>query len=311
MGVFKSIITFGASNRIEKRVNEFNVIYNEYEALYNKMEEIRNEINSVLEKLIKAKVDSVKSLNKINKISKNLLEEDKIILNKKIESNVKHYTFSNIKHTLSTANAVINTTGGVTAGVGTAVGAWALVSSVGISSTGTAIGGLSGVAASNATLAWFGGGALAAGGGGTAAGATVLGGLFVIPIIVVSGILSHRSANKKIKELDEKTIEINKAIRKIKENLPTLESIYISSITPAKKLTLSLEKARELFEEEYNRIYKEIYKIPVITRVYKWFRKLFVNDGYFNDRDLELIAYIGMLANDLAELINTKIFDEE
>ncbi|AVI91336.1 hypothetical protein CW753_18200 [Klebsiella pneumoniae] len=51
-----------------------------------------------------------------------------------------------------------------------ALGAWALVSAIGTASTGTAIGTLSGVAATNATLAWFGGGAVAAGGAGMSGG---------------------------------------------------------------------------------------------------------------------------------------------
>lgn len=45
----------------------------------------------------------------------------------------------------------------------------------GAASTGTAISSLSGAAATNATLAWLGGGSLAAGGGGMAAGSVVLG----------------------------------------------------------------------------------------------------------------------------------------
>jgi membrane protein implicated in regulation of membrane protease activity len=44
----------------------------------------------------------------------------------------------------------------------------------GAASTGTAISALSGAAATNAALAWLGGGALAAGGGGTAAGGAIL-----------------------------------------------------------------------------------------------------------------------------------------
>lgn len=44
----------------------------------------------------------------------------------------------------------------------------------GVASTGTAISTLSGAAATNAALAWLGGGALAAGGGGTAAGSALL-----------------------------------------------------------------------------------------------------------------------------------------
>lgn len=49
------------------------------------------------------------------------------------------------------------------------------VMAFGAASTGTAISSLSGAAATNATLAWLGGGSLAAGGGGMAAGTAVLG----------------------------------------------------------------------------------------------------------------------------------------
>ena len=57
---------------------------------------------------------------------------------------------------------------GVPTATTAAVGAFAAAS------TGTAISSLSGAAATNATLAWLGGGSLAAGGGGMAAGAAVL-----------------------------------------------------------------------------------------------------------------------------------------
>ena len=52
-----------------------------------------------------------------------------------------------------------------------------VVSATCAASTGTAISSLYGAAATNATLAWLGGGSLAAGGGGVAAGATVLAGI--------------------------------------------------------------------------------------------------------------------------------------
>ena len=46
-----------------------------------------------------------------------------------------------------------------------AAGSWAAISRLGTASTGVAISGLHGVAATNAALAWFGSGSLAAGGG--------------------------------------------------------------------------------------------------------------------------------------------------
>lgn len=84
----------------------------------------------------------------------------------------------------------------ITGGVG-AIGAGALagVAAYGgagmfaTASTGTAISTLSGVAATNATLAWFGGGSLAAGGMGMAGGMMVLGGIVTGPVLAVGGMV--------------------------------------------------------------------------------------------------------------------------
>ena len=52
--------------------------------------------------------------------------------------------------------------------------AMGVATTFGVASTGTAISTLTGAAATNAALAWLGGGALATGGGGMAAGSTFL-----------------------------------------------------------------------------------------------------------------------------------------
>ena len=56
-------------------------------------------------------------------------------------------------------------------------------------STGTAISTLSGAAATNATLAWLGGGSLATGGLGMAGGTMVLGGIVAGPVLAVGGMM--------------------------------------------------------------------------------------------------------------------------
>ena len=74
--------------------------------------------------------------------------------------------------------ATLKNAGAGTAGVGVGVAfaalaptaAMGIATTFGVASTGTAISALSGAAATNAALAWLGGGALAAGGGGMAAG---------------------------------------------------------------------------------------------------------------------------------------------
>ena len=67
-------------------------------------------------------------------------------------------------------------------------------------STGTAISTLGGVAATNATLAWFGGGALSAGGLGVAAGTVVLGGIVAAPALAVFGAARAAKARKNLAE---------------------------------------------------------------------------------------------------------------
>ncbi|MEU7561930.1 hypothetical protein [Streptomyces eurythermus] len=74
--------------------------------------------------------------------------------------------------------------GGALAGSGAGAGTFVAVGAFAAASTGTAISGLSGAAATSATLAWLGGGSLAAGGGGMAVGTTVLSAIVAAPVVL-------------------------------------------------------------------------------------------------------------------------------
>ncbi len=69
-------------------------------------------------------------------------------------------------------------------------------------STGTAISALSGVVATNATLAWFGGGALSAGGLGMSGGMAVLGGIVAGPVLAVGGTILAAKARENLAEAE-------------------------------------------------------------------------------------------------------------
>ncbi len=103
--------------------------------------------------------------------------------------------------------------GGITAiGSGALTGA-AVYGTVGLlasASTGTAISALSGAAATNATLAWLGGGAIAAGGGGMAVGAVVLGGVVAAPVIAVGYMVYDAKANKNLAAAKENLLKAKK-----------------------------------------------------------------------------------------------------
>ncbi|MET0267281.1 MAG: hypothetical protein ABW202_16915 [Duganella sp.] len=82
---------------------------------------------------------------------------------------------------------------GLGGGAALAFGAYNGTMLLATASTGTAISSLSGVAATNATLAWLGGGSIAAGGGGMALGSMVLGAVMIGPALAIFG---HIVGNK-------------------------------------------------------------------------------------------------------------------
>ncbi|MBW8347936.1 hypothetical protein K0H71_00575 [Bacillus sp. IITD106] len=306
MSFIKNLVTFGAAGRIDNKVEEFEDLQNEYESLYRKMDSKRENVNDALEKVIKVKIKAVKSLNNITKISKTLKGKEREFIYRSLGNDLETVDFSQIESTISTAQVAMNATKGISSGVGTALGTWALVSTFGTASTGTAIAGLSGAAATNATLAWLGGGAVAAGGGGIAAGTAVLGGLVAIPALAITGIFSHVQANKKIKEIEKLMYKIVEAMDQIHSNILQLDLINKRS----EELIISLDKANDVFTQEFKRIYKGIYRIPILSKTTKWTRKNIFRRNYFSKKDFENIAYIGGIASDFAMLIDTKVFDE-
>lgn len=82
---------------------------------------------------------------------------------------------------------------GLGGGAALAFGAYNGTMLLATASTGTAISTLSGAAATNATLAWLGGGSIAAGGGGMALGTMVLGAVMIGPALAIFG---HIVGNK-------------------------------------------------------------------------------------------------------------------
>ncbi len=140
--------------------------------------------------------------------------------------------------------AAVKNAGGGAAGVGAGVAVAALgpsaamgiATTFGVASTGTAISALSGAAATNAALAWLGGGALAVGGGGMAAGEAFLtlagpvGWAIAGVALIGSGLMvwKTKSDQKKLegvftliserdaKTYDLATVELNERIIRIK-----------------------------------------------------------------------------------------------
>lgn len=210
------------------------------------------------------------------------------------------YSLDRIDSSMKAGEIAISTTKGAVAGVSTALGAWALVGSFGTASTGTAISTLSGAAASNAVLAWLGGGSLAAGGGGVAAGTMVLGGLVAIPAIAITGLFQHLQANKKIEQLKKEENKIIKSIADIKKNLLAFKTIQERSY----ELIKSISKALEAFEVIYKTTYEKIYPFGFITKFFKSFK---TKEERFSQSDIEQIQFLGETIISILKMVDSPV----
>ena len=130
---------------------------------------------------------------------------------------------------------------GVGAGLGSgaalAFGAYNGTMLLATASTGTAISTLSGVAATNATLAWLGGGSLAAGGYGMAGGMMVLGGIVAGPALAIFG---HIVGNKGEEALNQARIHQEQAQTIAQEGEQTVSKLRaIEQVTALANATFS------------------------------------------------------------------------
>lgn len=97
----------------------------------------------------------------------------------------------------------------------------------GVASTGAAISGLSGAAATSATLAWLGGGALAAGGGGMALGRVVLGGVAIGPAMAVVGLLVAKQGSVSLTQAMEVRAEVRESMAKMETVVELLGAVQV------------------------------------------------------------------------------------
>lgn len=141
-------------------------------------------------------------------------------------------------------SAAVGTAGGFAAAGATT----AAVMAFGTASTGTAIASLTGVAATNATLAALGGGALAAGGGGMALGTAVLGASTVGVGLMIGGIIFNVVGGS----LSNKADEAYNQVRKEREEINEICE-YLSQLSEtAKKYMASISRVYEVYQEQVN-----------------------------------------------------------
>ncbi len=95
-----------------------------------------------------------------------------------------------------------------------AYGAYTGVGMLASTAGGVAIAELSGVAATNATLAWLGGGVLSVGGFGMVGGMAVFGGLVAGPALAILGAVSADEMKEKLEKAKAYYSQVEKAVKK-------------------------------------------------------------------------------------------------
>ena len=149
---------------------------------------------------------------------KNVELSESVGLDELAKFRIDKESFTSLKELGNYAASILGgTAAGALGGALTAFGAYGAAMTFGTASTGIALAELSGVAATNATLAFLGGGSLAAGGLGMAGGAAVLGGLVAGPALAVMGFVIGAKASA---QKDEAYSNLERA-RKISEELKT------------------------------------------------------------------------------------------
>lgn len=183
---------------------------------------------------------------------------------------------------------------GLGGGAALAFGAYNGTMLLATASTGTAISTLSGAAATNATLAWLGGGSLAAGGYGVAGGMMVLGGIVAGPALAIFG---HIVGNKG-----------EEALNNARSNLEQARTIHDQAELTAAKLE-AIATVTSLANTTFSKV------STLLRRTVAELKKVLETHGEdfrnFSEEAKDVVFRSVKLAQLLKAMIDTPILDEE
>ncbi len=216
-----------------------------------KIDPIREELNKKLEALGKVKVEILETT--ISEFTALMSKIENLPFDGGLSSNSHEEDFSFSKKefdsmaisVISLKKLLAKTTGAVGSGVASAGALYAAVAAFGTASTGTLISSVSGAAASNATLAWLGGGVLSVGGGGVALGATVLGGIALVPAVsylIWKGKFNYADEREEVDKRFEEAIEYATSIDKIIKNFRELARLIENTILLINRFSIAVNQ---------------------------------------------------------------------
>ncbi|PSM51650.1 putative membrane protein [Campylobacter blaseri] len=295
-GAGKSVKAVLDSNEADDLVSSANYDLSEAK---NKLEKARKYCSENLKQLGQKKIyildtsikDFITSFEKLKNVDfQNTVGIDELN-NFKIDQSM----FKELKEQSILAESMLKgTLSGAGAGGLVAFGAYSATMTFAAASTGTAISTLSGAAATNATLAWLGGGTLAAGGAGVAGGMMMLGGLVAAPALVVLGVIAGAKASKK---LDDAKTDYAKAQLQVQE-LKNMELQTKAIGKRANKFKMMLIRLDSNFT-------------PLVYEMQKIIKNNGVDFSQFHQEQKESIAKAASLVKVIKSILDTPILDKD
>lgn len=183
---------------------------------------------------------------------------------------------------------------GMGGGAALAFGAYNGTMLLATASTGTAISSLGGVAATNATLAWLGGGSLAAGGYGMAGGMMVLGGIVAGPALAIFG---HVLGNKG-----------EEALNNARSNMEQANTLRDQAELMANKL-IAIEKVTALANNTFSKISSQLRRS--VSELKKVIEQEGVDYRAFSEESKEVVFASVKFAQLIKAMIDTAILDKD
>lgn len=209
--------------------------------------------------------------------------------------NLPEYKSEELKKVSLGAGVLLGSIGG--AAVGTAGGfaaAGATTSAVmalGAASTGTAISSLTGIAATNATLAAIGGGALSVGGGGMALGSAILGGATLGVGLLVGGVVFNVTGSKMSDQADEAYEQARRTEKEVDKIVA-----YFDDLT---NIARSFKKALDEVELQYGKRLVTLSRVVNVSGKTDWFE--------FTEEEKKLTENTVLLVGMLYKMCKTSI----
>lgn len=262
------------------------------------LDKARKQCGEALDSLGREKVvvlnSSVRSfINFFEKI-KNIDFSQSVGLDELSKFHIDNKSFVELKELESFATSLVGgSLAGVAGGALTAFGAYSAATTFATASTGTAIASLSGAAATNATLAFFGGGALTAGGLGMAGGTAVLGGLVAGPALLVMGMITGAKAGKNLEDAYSNAAKS----REICEQLKT-----------GREKCISIRRRTYMFYNLLARV--DSYFMPLIYNMEKIIENEGTDYSKYSIESKRTIAAAATMAGTVKAILDTAILTE-